>query len=434
MSRNNFNFTRERLANLRAVAPGKRDHYYDSKLSGLVLRVSDTGAMSFWAHKWKDGKNVRVNIGRYDPDAMQVAEFDSDPLCVLGRNPGLTVEHARQLAAAVIMQITAGKDPLAAKRGSKGITLGDLFKEYLHGYAIDHTKTWKTMEENFYRYLSEWKDRPVSTIKRAEVQLLINKMGRDNGRTTANRTLELLRAIINKGKQWSLVEGDNPASGVTKFKLKSRDRFVFEEEFPKLVKAIEEETPDIRDYVLISLYSGARKTNVLSMRWEHINLDAGTWVLPDTKNDTSQTILLTAPELKILKQRFANRKEKSKTSEHAFVFVFPGRGKDGHLADPKKGWYRILKRAELKNLHLHDLRRTLGSYMAMTGASLSVIGNALNHKDVSTTRKVYAHSAREAERSAREIAHKKMFAKPEEKESNVVEIDQSQNNSNGLEF
>lgn len=64
----------------------------------------------------------------------------------------------------------------------------------------------------------------------------------------------------------------------------------------------------------------------------------------------------------------------------------------GHLADPKKGWHRILKRAEIKNLHLHDLRRTLDSYMAMTGASLSGIGNARNHKDVSTTRKVYAHS------------------------------------------
>lgn len=70
--------------------------------------------------------------------------------------------------------------------------------------------------------------------------------------------------------------------------------------------------------------------------------------------------------------------------------------KSPHLYDPKKGWKRILKRAQIANLHLHDLR-TLGSYMAMTGASLSVIGNALNHKDVSTTRKVYAHSAHEAE-------------------------------------
>jgi integrase len=78
--------------------------------------------------------------------------------------------------------------------------------------------------------------------------------------------------------------------------------------------------------------------------------------------------------------------------------------------DPKKGWHRILKRAGIIDLHLHDLRRTLGSYMAMTGASLSVIGNVLNHKDVTTTRKVYAHSAGEAELAARQIAHRMMFS------------------------
>lgn len=72
--------------------------------------------------------------------------------------------------------------------------------------------------------------------------------------------------------------------------------------------------------------------------------------------------------------------------------------------------------------------------MAMTGASLSVIGNALNHKDVSTTRKVYAHSAHEAERTAREVAHKKMFEKKEEEEDNVVEINTARTNVRNEKF
>ena len=58
--------------------------------------------------------------------------------------------------------------------------------------------------------------------------------------------------------------------------------------------------------------------------------------------------------------------------------------------------------------------------MAMTGASLSVIGNALNHKDLSTTRKVYAQSARHAERAAREVAHTKIFANDEEIRESAV--------------
>jgi integrase len=92
----------------------------------------------------------------------------------------------------------------------------------------------------------------------------------------------------------------------------------------------------------------------------------------------------------ILGLRHANR--------HSFDWVFPSDSASGHLLDPKNGWAALVKRAKIKDLHMHDLRRSLGSYMAMAGASLSVIGNALNHREVSTTRKVYAHSAQEAER------------------------------------
>ena len=398
---------------------GERVNYYDTKVSGLQLCLTPTGVKTFSVHKWVDGKARRVVLGRYDGAAMQSFEFGQNPLCVLGNNPRLTVEQARQLALAVITQLHSGQSPQELrKRRIDQITLGELFTEYLDKYAIEHTKTWKVMEESFYRYLGEWRNRPVGSIKRSEVQLLINTLGKDRGKTTANRTLELLRAIINRGKQWSLVQGDNPASGVTKFKLKPRTRFLYEEELPRLSASIEaEKNPDIRDYVLLSLYTGARKMNVLSMRWEHVDLDAGIWTIPDTKNDTAQTILLTELEREILKRRFDSRK-----TERSFVYVFPGTGNiAGHLADPKKGWQRILKRAKIPNLHLHDLRRSLGSYMAMTGASLSVIGNALNHKDVSTTRKVYAHSAHEAERKARELAHAKMFSKNHQAEQRATE-------------
>jgi len=388
-------------------------------MAGLELRVTDAGTKSFSVYRWVNGKSQRIVLGRYNPDAVQSPEFEKDPLSVLANNPGLSIEQARQLAAAVMMQLTMGTNPLAARRAKHGITLGDLFKEYLHGYAIDHCKTWKVIEECFYRYLDLWKTRPVDSIKRSEVQMLVNKLGKENGRATANRTVELLRAIINKGKQWSLVEGDNPATGITKFKLKHRERFVYAEELPRLIAAIEaEENEEIKDYVLISLYTGARKMNVLTMRWADIDLENAVWRIPDTKNDTAQTILLTGPELEIVQRRFDNRR--------TFEYVFPGTGtKIPHLADPKKGWQRILKRARIKDLHLHDLRRTLGSYMAMTGASLSVIGNTLNHKDVSTTRKVYAHSAHEAERTAREVAHKKMFEKAEANAAKVVALDEA---------
>lgn len=411
------NLTKPFIESLKPSPDGKRLYYYDSKMPGLELCVNPSGAKSFAVRRWVNGRSNRVVLGQYSALALQPREFDNDPLIVLDQNPRLTVEHARQLAQAVLSQLSAGEKPRQIKRRQTNeITLEELFREYIDKYAVEHTKTWKIMEECFDRYLSEWKKRPVIEITRADVQQLVNKLGKERGKTTANRTLELLRSVINKGKFWSLVEGENPAAGVSKFKLQSRERFVSEDELPRLIQAIQsEENLEVRDYLLISLSTGARKNNVLSMRWENIDLEAGSWTIPDTKNGTSQTILLTPDELEIIKERFKTRK--------SFEWVFPGPDKSKHLCDPKKGWARILKSAKIKDLHLHDLRRTLGSYMAMSGVSLSVIGNALNHKDISTTRKVYAQSAREAERTARLQAHERIFAKKQDEQpSKVVEM------------
>ena len=67
------------------------------------------------------------------------------------------------------------------------------------------------------------------------------------------------------------------------------------------------------------------------------------------------------------------------------VWVFPGTGVTGHLVEPKKAWKRVLERAGIADLRIHDLRRTLGSWQAKTGASLVIVGKSLNHKSPSTT-------------------------------------------------
>ncbi len=244
--------------------------------------------------------------------------------------------------------------------------------------------------------------RRISSITHVEVQRLHSRLGTDIGHTTANRAIELLKAVINKGKKWGLFDGNNPCCGIEKYKLKPRQRFLESEELPRLLKAIDDEPDEtIRDFIWILLSTGVRKTNVLEMRWDQLDLPNAIWTIPDTKNGTSQTILLTEKELEILNRRHSSKRD--------FRWVFAGKGACGHLVDPKKGWQRILTRAKIDDLHIHNLRRSLDSYMAMTGASLSVIGNVLNHKDVSTTRRVYAQSAREAERAARQIAHTRMF-------------------------
>lgn len=403
MPQKRFTFKTTLLLGLHAQENGKRSYFYDDKTEGLEFTVTKNGIRTFHAYKWINGRPRRLTLGRFNPDAILPQEFEKDPLIVLGNNPELTLEQARRVCRAVIGQWSSGQDPTDRRNSTREqVTLGELFKSYVEHYAKHHCKTWKVMLYCFDKYLSHWKRRPVKDISRADVQAFVNDLGETSGHSTANRTLELFRAIINKGREWKLTDIENPATGVRKFKIKPRRRFVREDELPRLVAAIQEEyNEDIRDYVWLSISTGARKSNILSMRWEYLDLVNGVWTIPDTKNGEAQEILLTPDELQILKNRFDTRTD--------FQWVFPGNGRSGHLEDPKKGWIRILNRAGIGNLHLHDLRRTLGSYMAMSGASLSVIGNALNHKDASTTRKVYAQTAREAERQARMNAHAMMF-------------------------
>lgn len=90
----------------------------------------------------------------------------------------------------------------------------------------------------------------------------------------------------------------------------------------------------------MSLLSGARKGNVVEMRWEDIQLDEGIWRIPKTKNDDPQNVTLAPEAIEILKSREDNESD----------WVFPGTGKTGHLVEPKSGWKRVLDRDEINQL------------------------------------------------------------------------------------
>ena len=93
------------------------------------------------------------------------------------------------------------------------------------------------------------------------------------------------------------------------------------------------------------------------------------------------TVALSPKAIEILERR--------KDASNGGEWVFPGLGSTGHLVEPKAAWQRICKRAGIEDLRIHDLRRTLGSWQAATGASLPVIGKSLGHKSLGATQ-VYA--------------------------------------------
>ncbi|WP_141738703.1 tyrosine-type recombinase/integrase, partial [Acidithiobacillus caldus] len=206
----------------------------------------------------------------------------------------------------------------------------------------------------------------------------------------------LVRAVFNFGIKELDLSLSNPAAGIKMHREESRDRRLHADELPKFFEALaEEENVDIRDYVLLSLLTGGRRSNVLSMRWDEISLERGTWRIPSSKAKAGEAIevpLSTAAQ-EILRSRASTNGKQG--------FVFPGPGRAGHLVEPRKGWERILRRAGIEDLRLHDLRRSLASFQIDAGVSLAVIGKGLGHQSQATTA-VYARLAQEPVRDAME--------------------------------
>jgi integrase len=378
-----INFTKAALDALQHPSTAKRTYYYDIKTRGLGISITSTGAKSFIVYRWVNGKPERITLGRY---------------------PDLSIEQARRKAAEVNATIAKGENPNDKRRADRAeMTLGQLKNEYIERYAKLHKITWRDDEAQFKRYLKHWENRKLSQIQKRDIQKLHMDIGNSNGHYAANRLLALLSTLFNKAIEFSLWEKSNPVTGIKKFREKSRDRFLQADELPRFFEALANEPNElVRDCILMSLLTGARRANVHAMRWEEIDFKSREWHIPNTKNQTPQTVTLTDEAIAVLRRR---EQHKVATNPH----VFPGVGSSGHVVEPKKIWQRILINAKIENLRLHDLRRTLGSWQARMGASLAIIGKSLNHKSPSATA-IYARLDLDPVRDSVEKATNAMFA------------------------
>lgn len=375
-----MNFTKAALLKAPLPPKGKLHYYKDLRESGLELIATSGGAKTFYLYRKINGKPERVKLGKF---------------------PDMSVENARKAAQRFKGMIAEGLNPSEEKRRVRDeYTFKELFNEYMERYSKVHKKSWQYDEREINKHLSHWFKRKISTITQDEVSRLHAKIGKDSGLYQANRILERIRSIFNKAIEWGW-RGINPANGIKKFKERSRDRFLTAEEMPHFFNALEqEENETARDFFKVLLLTGVRKSNALMMRWEDISFKEKTWRIPETKNGDPLTIPLNDNIIFLLSERKKKSfkeplkksfKEneiisfKSPFKETSNPWVFPGDGKAGHLNDPKKAWNRLLKRADLKDLRMHDLRRTFGSWQAALGANGYIIGKSLGHKSQQAT-------------------------------------------------
>ena len=202
----------------------------------------------------------------------------------------------------------------------------------------------------------------------------------------ADKAVRIISSVYNFMLEAERYSGKNPAEGVSASIAVERERYVEDEEMPQLMAALADlDNECMRHFFLLALYTGIRRGNLCSVRWRDVSLENQTLHLPRTKNGTPQTVQLTPEACEVLAMR------RSAAAQDA-EFVFPGHGKTGHMIAPTKAWSRVCEAAGLKNLRIHDLRRTLGSWMANDGINLHGIGTVLGHKSQRSTA-IYARIA-----------------------------------------
>jgi integrase len=435
-------FTDRTISSLPCPSDGRAE-YADTETSGLRLRISASGIKTFsLLRRVKHGPMERVTLGRFPDD--------------------LKTEKARSEAARLNGVIAGGANPGEVKRAHKGEpTFSALFDEYMRRHAKLKKRTWREDEQKYRDYLAkELGKQKVSKIDRKDISAIHSRITMSGHPTVANRVKELVSSVFGRGIEWGYLD-QNPARGIKRNPEKSRDRFLSGGELPRLFAALAvEQNENFRHYFSLALLTGARRANVRAMAWADLDLSRGEWRIPVTKNGQPQNVPLVPEALAMLNQR------KEAASKDA-VFVFPTSRSDskvGYMSGERKAWLRVLDRDELTQLEarieaaggglqeiegetlnktlararshcnqlkiktddarlpdvrIHDLRRTMGSWQARTGASMLVIGKSLGHKSQQATA-IYARLDLDPVRQAMEAATSAMLEAAGEKEGSKV--------------
>lgn len=322
-------------------------------MPGLTVRVSPSGVKVFYLYRRIGGKPERIKIGRF---------------------PQVTLEVARLRAAELNGQIAMGHNPALIKRSAKGeITLGKLFEDYMSHHVSSKGKHLSTQTARSYRYAFDqyctgMKNDRASTVTSQRLRAIHRNLTPARG----NFFKVMMMSLFTHGIKHEFLL-DNPAKKLPTQHVSSRERFIQPDEMQRFLDAVQRS--EYRDYWLMLLLTGARSGNVMAMRWDQIDFEAGVWRIPDSKTGVPLQVVLAPQVIDLLNGR-----------RHVSTdWVFPGKKPNTPMTTPKRPWENLLSDAGLSDLRVHDLRRTLGSWQARRGSSLPIIGKSLGHASQAAT-------------------------------------------------
>jgi len=347
------------VTKLTATNP-RGERHYDTDQRGFGVTVFPSGRKVFFAeYTTEQGQRRRMNIGD------------------LG---GLTPQQARDRASVIRGDVNKGEDPLAAR--AHGVTFGVWADEYLS--SLEGRK--RSIRDD-KRYLGEyakarWKNRPLASITVEDVRKYFESM-KTRGNTTANRALASVRACLSAAWREDKIP-DNPAMKVKPLpEGEPRDRTLTDKELRELVKAINAlDDPYVRVAFGLLLETGCRLSECLRAKWEDFDLtdpDAATWRIPRPKSGKPEVKPISTAAVELL-QSLARK------GDYVIAGRDPAKPRNDGL---KRPWNMVRDAAKLKGVRIHDLRRSVGLWLARAHG-LRVASALLGHSDIRVTARHYA--------------------------------------------
>lgn len=328
--------------------------YRDADLSGFGLRVGSRNR-SYIAERQIGRRTVRVTIGRADL---------------------ITPEAARRKALGVLAEMAEGRNPHEEKRTKRATAISTraAFDDF-----FEHRSLAATSVANYRRsidvYLVGWAAKPIGEVSRRMVLDRHRKITEDHGAVTANNVFRHFRAVYN---YIGAAHGElppNPVSILTQARSwhpeRRRRSVIPVHGMPRWWQAVHREDDDTRDFLLVALFTGMRRSEVAGLQWANIDLEGRVLRVPSTKNGDPLELPLSSFLFDLLLARRDNDPEGE--------WVFPGRGKTGHIVETKTFHRRVSAESGIR-FTMHDLRRTFVTIAESLDVPHYALKRLLNHR------------------------------------------------------
>ena len=363
----------KRLVETIEVATGPV-YAWDDQLAGFGVKVLPSGRRKYIC-------KYRLGGGRAGCDRWYL----------IGTHGQITCDQAREMAMQILSAVARGQDPQSNRLAAREApTLSDLWNRY-NTEHLPRKKASSGIDDSQKArdyILPRLGRRKVAEITRADVHDLHRELA--DRPYQANRVLALLSKMLNLAEAWGYrPDGSNPCRHIEKYKEQARQRYLSNDELRRLGVALDELEANSAHGVYAAaaikllLLTGARVNEVLQARWDWVDWDRNSIILPDSKTGP-KPLFLSNPALVVLRE--LSRRPEAATN----AFIIKGRLAAKPLVNLAKPWKALCIAAELEGVRIHDLRHTAASVGVGHGLSLPIIGRLLGHSQPQTTNR-YAH-------------------------------------------